>query len=214
MQPPVFFADPDRGRALAAYGELAGGYDASSHRITGIREAAVAALDLRPGETVFDVACGTGSTLALLCRRLGPEGRVLGIEQSPEMADLAQARLAGCGCRGELARASVQEFATPLRADALLFTYTHDVLQSDEALDNLVRHAHPGCRVAVAGIRFLPWGWGFAVNAVTAWRTRRYLTTYRGLREPWRGLASRCREFRVVRSFHCGSSYLGVGRLA
>ncbi|HEX4944043.1 MAG TPA: methyltransferase domain-containing protein [Usitatibacteraceae bacterium] len=209
----ALFADPDRSRALAAYGALADGYEASSRRILGVREAAVAALDLKPGETVFDVACGTGATIPLLCRALGPEGRVLGIEQSPPMAAIARKRLPGCGCRGTLLEASVQDFATDLRADAMLFCYTHDVLQSPEALENLVRHAKPGCRVAVAGVRFLPWSWGFAVNAFTAWRTRHYLTTYRGLRAPWEGLAGRCATFRVVRSFHWGSSYLGVGRL-
>lgn len=210
----AFFADPDRNRALASYGILAQRYESSSRRILRIREAAVAALELRPGETVFDVACGTGATIAPLCRCLGPEGRVLGVEQSPEMAALARARLPDCGCRGELIQASAHEFTTPLLADAMLFAYTHDVLQSRDALDNLVRHARPGCRVAVTGIRFLPWSWGFAINAVTAWRTRRYLTTYRGLREPWRELAARCSEFRVVRGFHLGSSYLAVGRLA
>ena len=207
------FADPDRNRALASYGALAGSYEASAHRILGIREAAVAALELRPGETAFDVACGTGATIALLCRELGPEGRVLGIEQCPPMAARARARLVDCGGRATLAEASVQDFATGLRADAMLFCYTHDVLQSTAALENLVRHAKPGCRVAVAGIRFLPWSWGFAVNAVTAWRTRRYLTTYRGLREPWQGLAQRCEHFRILRTYHFGSSYLGVGRL-
>lgn len=209
----ALFADPDRNRALAAYGALAGGYEASSQRILGVREAAVAALDLRPGETAFDVACGTGATIPLLCRALGPDGRVLGIEQCPPMAALAKGRIADCGCRGVLAEAGVEDFTTDLRADAMLFCYTHDVLQSRAAIENLVRHAKPGCRVAVAGIRFLPWSWGFAINSVTALRTRRYVTTYRGLRAPWRGLAERCEDFRVVRSFHCGSSYLGVGRL-
>ena len=209
----ALFAGPDRNRALAAYGALAPGYEASSHRILGIREAAIASLELQPGETVFDVACGTGAAFELLCRRVGPEGRVLGIEQAPEMAALARQRLSSCGCRGTLVEASVQDFATDLRADAMLFTYTHDVLQSAVALDNLLRHAKRGCRVAVAGVRFLPWSWGFAVNAVTAWRTRRYLTTYRGMREPFRALAAHCADFRILRSFHCGSSYLGAGRL-
>ncbi|MGD9953968.1 MAG: methyltransferase domain-containing protein [Burkholderiales bacterium] len=210
----ALFAEPDGSRSLAAYAALAAGYEDSCRRILAIRESAVRALALGPGETVFDVACGTGAALPLLCRALGPEGRVLAIEQSPAMAALARSRIPGLGCEVKVELASVQAFSTALRADAMLFTYTHDVLQSPEAVANLVRHAKPGCRVAVTGIRFLPWSWGFAVNAVTAWRARRYITTYRGLREPWRELASHCAEFRVVRSFHLGSSYLGVGRIA
>lgn len=210
----ALFAGPDGNRSLAAYAALAEGYEASSRRILGIREAAVRALALRPGETVFDVACGTGAVLPLLCDALGPEGRVLAIEQSPEMAALARSRVPVLDCEAQVELASVQAFSTAMRADAMLLTYTHDVLQSPEAVANLARHAKPGCRVAVTGIRFLPWSWGFAVNAVTAWRARRYITTYRGLREPWRELASRCAEFRIVRSFHLGSSYLGVGRFS
>mgnify|MGYP001235092427 CR=1 FL=1 len=206
-------AGPDRERALAAYRTLAAGYDDSSRRILEIRAAAVRALALRPGETAFDVGCGTGATIGALCAALGPRGRVVGIEQCPEMAAIARNRIAGCGCRAEVVVASAEDFRSPARADAMLFCYTHDVLQSAAALDRLVGHAAPGCRVAVAGIRFLPWGWGFAVNAVTAWRTRRYLTTYRGLLKPWAPLASRCASFRILRTFHAGSSYLAVGRL-
>jgi len=205
-------ADPDRERSLASYRALAPGYDASCHRILDIRRAAVAALALSPGETVFDVACGTGATLPLLYEAVGPEGRVLGIEHSPEMAAIARGRLDALGARVAVAVTSVESLETELRADAMLFCYTHDVLQSRSALERLAQFAQPGCRVAVLGARFLPWSWGFAVNLFTAVRARKFLTTYRGLRKPWTSLATHCPDFRVVDAFHAGSSYLGVGR--
>jgi len=203
---------PDRARSLASYARLAPGYDASSRRILHIREAALAALDARPGETVFDVACGTGPLLARLAGSVGPQGRVLGIEHSPEMAAIARARLAGSHPGASVVVTSVEALATDLRADAMIFCYTHDVLQSPEALARLEEHAKPGCRVVVAGVRFLPWWWGFPVNLVTAIRTRAYLTTYRGLRRPWARLERQCPDFRILATFHAGSSYLGAGR--
>lgn len=205
-------AAPDRDRALENYGRLAAGYDATCGRILAIREAALAALAVRPGETVFDVACGTGWTLERLARTVGPKGTAFGIELCPSMSEIARGRLAAAGLEAPIAVGPVESLDTPLRADAMLFCYTHDVLQTPGALDRLRRHAKPGCRVAVAGIRFLPWSWGFAINAVTAWRTRHYITTYRGLSRPWAALAEACDEWRILRHFHLGSSYVAAGR--
>jgi len=50
----------------------------------------IAALDLRPGARVLDVGCGTGLNLAPLLGRVGPTGRVVGVDRSDKM--LAQAR--------------------------------------------------------------------------------------------------------------------------
>lgn len=205
---------PDRIRSLASYARLAGSYDASSRHILGIREAALAALAPAPGETIFDVACGTGPVLARLAEAVGTAGRVLGIEHSPEMAAVARERIAACHPGVRVVVTSIEELDLGLRADAMLLCYTHDVLQSPQALERLARHANPGCRVVVTGIRFLPWWWGFPVNVFTAIRTRRYLTTYRGLGRPWAELERLCPDFRVLKTFHAGSSYLGSGRFA
>ena len=49
------------------------------------REKALNLADLKPGESVLDIGCGTG-TLAIAARQhVGPTGRVYGIDASPEM---------------------------------------------------------------------------------------------------------------------------------
>jgi SAM-dependent methyltransferase len=49
---------------------------------------AIAAVDVRPGDRVLEVGFGPGCGIAGLARR-AMRGRVLGIDQSPEMLDLA-----------------------------------------------------------------------------------------------------------------------------
>ncbi|WP_196884597.1 class I SAM-dependent methyltransferase [Arthrobacter sp. CAN_A214] len=54
------------------------------------RKLGIDSLGLQPGNQVLDIGCGTGLNFGLLHRRIGPEGRIVGIDRSPDM--LAQAR--------------------------------------------------------------------------------------------------------------------------
>src|SRR6516164_3898954 len=48
-----------------------------------------------PGQTLVDATVGGGGHSRLLAERLGPAGRVIGLEQDPAMLDLARPRLEG-----------------------------------------------------------------------------------------------------------------------
>lgn len=207
-----FLGAPDRERSLRNYARLAKYYDASCARIVSLRERAAAALDLRGGETVFDIACGTGAAFPLLAQAVGPRGRILGVEQSPYMAAQARARAAGLGCHCDVLVSPVEELSSELRADAMLFSYTHDVLQSPAAIAALQQHAAVGCRVSVLGIRTLPWVWGFPLNVFVLLRARCYLTTLRGMQMPWAQLRTVCSDLAPVAYYQLGTSYLAVGR--
>jgi protein-L-isoaspartate(D-aspartate) O-methyltransferase len=51
-------------------------------------------LGLRPGETVYHVGAGTGYYTAIQAEIVGPQGRVIGAEIDPDLADRARANLA------------------------------------------------------------------------------------------------------------------------
>lgn len=206
---------PSVHRALDNYRALAKGYDATCTRIEALRLATVRALQLKPGETVFDIACGTGPTLPFLAGEVGPSGRVVGVELSPEMASQARQRLAArpdCG-QVTVAQIAMANFDWGQKADAVLMCYAHDVLQSSASIDRLLAAAKPGARIALLGMQTLPWLWGWPLNVVNLYRARRYLTTYANMDRPWRLLAERGARLRLVRTALWGSAYLVVGTL-
>lgn len=45
---------------------------------------------LRPGEVVVDLGCGGGLDVLLAAAKVGPSGRAIGIDMTPEMIDLAR----------------------------------------------------------------------------------------------------------------------------
>lgn len=51
-------------------------------------------LDVRPGQRILDVGCGSGWTTALLARLVGPTGHVVGVEIVPELVTFGRANLA------------------------------------------------------------------------------------------------------------------------
>jgi SAM-dependent methyltransferase len=51
-------------------------------------------LDLRPGETVLDLGSGAGVDAFLAARRVGPAGRVIGVDMTPAMLQRARANAA------------------------------------------------------------------------------------------------------------------------
>jgi ubiquinone/menaquinone biosynthesis C-methylase UbiE len=197
---------PDARRAIENYRRLAAGYDASSRRETPLRLRTIDLLRLAPGQRVLDVACGTGLSFAPLVTRVGATGTVVGVEISPEMAQLARERIAREGWAnveirvGDVAQA---ELGAGL-FDAALFHYTHDVLQAPEALARIFAGLRPGARVAVAGLKTTH-PLLFPLNIAAWWRGRRYRTTDANLRRPWIHL------LRWVPDFTWHTTYLGTG---
>ena len=199
--------------AIERYRAMAREYDASCWRIEPLRALAIQSLALQPGERVLDVACGTGSTVVTMAQQVGPTGQVLGIEQCPEMADIARQRLRDAGiAHAEIVTADMHLVSRAFAADAVLCSFTHDVLQSPAAIARISQLSSPGARLAVLGVRTLPWLWGWPVNLFIMWRARRYLTTFHGLRDPCALLRPLCETLELKGAWHAGTSYLAVGR--
>lgn len=207
-------AQPSEIRSVESYQRLAESYDSTCTRIEALRLMAIDALALQPGETVLDVACGTGSTLPLLAQKVGHSGRVIGIEHSPEMAQIARQRVASVGSHASVVTAGMADPAHLYQADAVLMSYTQDVLQSVAALDQLSKACKPGARIVILGMKTLPWIWGWPVNLFNMYRARHYMTTYSNLDRPFRLFEQHGATLRIIGTALWGSAYIASGSLS
>lgn len=175
--------------ALQQYRLRAPLYDHELLAFEPIRRLAVTCLALKPGATVIDVGCGTGLSFELLHESVGPGGQIVGIEQSPDMLDMARTRVARHGWDNvTLIHATASSAILSAAADAALFHFTHDILREPAALHHMVQHLKPQGRVVAAGLHWVaPWDW--LTNWWVTMAAMGSVTTLEGLEQPWSLLA-------------------------
>jgi len=202
----------DLDRAVAHYRELAPKYDHFTRRINAIRERTIASLALRPGESVLDAGCGTGWCLPRLAAAVQPAGRVIGFDPSPEMLAVARERFAATPpVPVDLLEGAAESVRLPVPVDTILFSYTHDIIRSRRALDNLFAQAKRGARVAATSTKlYAPWlapaNWYLRVTH------RAYITNFEGFEAPWSLLATYLDDFQVATG-PMTQHYVATGRL-
>ena len=202
---------PDPAMSRAKYREHAEDYDLASAGAHAMRAWAVRMLELRPGDVVLDVGCGTGLNFGRLGERVGAEGQIIGIELCGEMLARARERLETAGCAGMLVESAVEWAEIPATADAALFSYTHDVLRSPAALENVFRHLRPGARVAAAGLMRPPW-WS-PIGGYVQRLGREYATTLEGFDQPWSHLDRFLPYIEVQEQVGLGGGYVAWGKV-
>ena len=87
------------------------GYPQRSQRLRAVR-----ALGLRPGDSVVDIACGTGLNFSLIEQAIGPDGRIVGVDLTDAMLGQARRRIdANAWSNVSLVQADAAEFDFPDR---------------------------------------------------------------------------------------------------
>jgi demethylmenaquinone methyltransferase/2-methoxy-6-polyprenyl-1,4-benzoquinol methylase len=139
--------DSTQERLIETYRKKAKHYDITSRLYPvpgypqrGQRLRAVQALGLRPGDSVVDIACGTGLDFSLIEQVVGPEGRIVGVDLTDAMLAQAQDRIEANGWGNiSLVQSDATEFDFPLEVDAILSTYA--LTQVPECGDVIARGA-------------------------------------------------------------------------
>jgi ubiquinone/menaquinone biosynthesis C-methylase UbiE len=119
------------------YGRWAGPYDAVAVHtpcVGRLRALAADRLALSPGDVVVDLGCGTGANFRALRERVGPAGRVVGVDLTGELLGRARERAAAWEnvsvCRAD---ARVPPLAPTAGVDAALATFLVGLLDDPAA---------------------------------------------------------------------------------
>lgn len=133
------------------------------------------ALGASPGERILDVGCGPGFYCAELVSEVGPGGRIVGLDSSPQMLELA-----ACRCEGHdnvefhEADATMLPVADGQFDAALCVQVIEYVPDFPAALGELHRALRPGGRVVVWDVDWATVSWHSADPA----RMRRVLVAW------------------------------------
>jgi SAM-dependent methyltransferase len=193
-----------------AYCEHARSYDRRTGAFQGYRRAVVEALPVCRGQVVLDVGCGTGLCYGSLQEKVGPQGSVVGIEESPEMVAVARERIEQEGWRNvTVVQSPAEDAQITSIADAALFCAVHDILQSPDALRNVLSKLRPGARVAAGGGKWAA-PWMVAVNVPVTMLHAPYVRSFEGFGRPWHHLAQLLDDVHV-RELELGSGFILTG---
>ncbi|TWD73202.1 methyltransferase family protein [Kribbella amoyensis] len=165
-----------RNRAVWA----AGSWDDIAELVKGVGPKLLDLAEVDPGMEVLDVACGSGSSVAVPAAERG--ARVVGSDLTPEHFDAAERRATAAGVVVEWVEADAEDLPfEDGRFDRVLSTFGHMFApDQDRAGAELVRVCKPGGSIALA--TWTPDGYGTALLDVIG----RHLPPAPGSRSPGR----------------------------
>ncbi len=151
------------------------------------RKDAISVLCPEKGQTVLDVACGTGLNFHYLFNGVGSNGRIIAIDIAPGMLEKAKIRAQNNGFNNiDFILGDVSEIELP-KVDAVAACWCMiSIPDYPKALENIVESLRPGGKIAILDFKRIDGFFGHILNPLFEWICR---ITYQDItREPWHDL--------------------------
>lgn len=176
------------------------------------REQAVAALQLNAGDTVVDVACGTGANFPLLQQRVGLNGKIIGVDFTDAMLAKARERVKqNQWSNVELVQSDAASYLFPDKINGVISTFA--IIYIPE-FDRVIRN---GSNSLAARARFvvldfkLPSGWISRLAPLCLFVTRPWgLSMEMASRHPWESVGKHLTNMRMT-ELYGGFVFLAAG---
>jgi len=208
-------------RAIARlYKKRAGSYDlnANTYYLIGVREfayrkMAVRALNLEQGDTVVEIGCGTGLNFNILRQRVGPAGRIIGVDLTPEMLEKADRRVRLSGWSNvDLIQSDAGAYQFPDAVSGILSTFAMTLIpEYDEIIQKGAAALPFGKRFVILDFK-KPDNWPMWLIKLLVIVTRPFgVTLDLAERHPWESI-DRYMTTIEFRELYFGAIYLSVGK--
>lgn len=126
-------------------------YNLVGLRIGEHRQHAVELLNLKQGDRVVDLGCGTGLSFPHIMERIGPEGHLTGVDMTAGMLACARERCDRAGWHNvELVQSEIASYDFPQGIDAVISTGVMGYISEyGRVIQNAARALAPGGRLVI-----------------------------------------------------------------
>ncbi|UCD78236.1 MAG: methyltransferase domain-containing protein [Desulfobacterales bacterium] len=176
------------------------------------RKRAADALALNSGDVVVEVGCGTGLNFGPLRNKVGPEGKIVGLDLTFDMLSVAKQRIEDKGWKNiSLIQCDAASYDFSLHLDGIISTFAITLMpEYDQIIKKGSAALSPGKKLVVLDFK-MPAKWPIWLIKLFVILTRPFgVTLDLADRHPWESIG-RYLDSLKVETFYCDAIYIAAG---